>query len=434
MNIYQEWGFIENPFNSSALQADESGKSLLVGREREAVQILRRLYNPPAAVTIEGLNGVGKTSLVNVSIYETYLKFFEGESKALYIPCHKTFQLTIDKSIDEFVDSVYIEIAQTLIKRSQELKNLGFPIPEGSAAIDKWLNSPHLSTWQGSLGPFGAGKSEETNTSEGFEKSGFKNIISHWIEEIFPHTDSGGIVCIIDNMELLETSEQARRLMEKLRDEVFNIPGIRWVLCGALGIIKSIASTPRLEGYLHQPLEIQSIERKHIKDLFDRRVEYYKTKESKIYLPLTSDQFDFLYEVLNENLRNTIHYTDQYCMYIADNEIIPENSDDKEKYFVAWLQEKANEINDSVNSQLRPRAKQLFEDIIKFGGLFSPSDYDKLGFNSIPALRPHVSDLEKVSLLVSTIDETDNRRKTIQITPKGWLASYAAKIKNQEVK
>jgi hypothetical protein len=230
---------------------------------------------------------------------------------------------------------------------------------------------------------------------------------------------------------LLETSEQARRQLERLRDEIMTLSGIRWVFCGSLGIIKSIASTPRLEGYLHKPIEILSVERNYIRELFDKRINYYSVKsESPGYLPLTSNDIDFLYEVLNENLRNTIHYCDQYCLYTVDNNIKPNSNEDKTKYFLGWLQQESNSIMTSIEGQLRPRSLRLFQDVINYGGVFSPSDFEKFDFNSIPALRPQVLELERVALLSSTIDETDNRRKTIQVTPKGWLASYALKQKN----
>ncbi len=431
MNIYKDWGFNESPFNTGALQPDEIGSTLLVGRDKEIDQILRRLFNPPASVTVEGLNGVGKTSLVNVALYQAYLNFFNEKTRTLFIPCGRTFQLTAETGLDEFVSNVYLEIAQTLIKRSEELENLGYSLPSNSESIDKWLNSPHISTWQATLGPIGAGRNMETNTSDGFKDSGLRAKVDGWLKEIFPTQEHGAVVCIIDNLELLETSEQARRQLERLRDEILTLSGIRWVLCGSLGIIKSVASTQRLEGYLHKPIEILSVERKYIRELFEKRIQYYSTEsESPGYLPMTSSDIDFLYEVLNENLRNTIHYCDQYSLYTADNNIKTSSDADKTKYFFEWLQNQSNSIMTSIEAQLRPRSLKLFQDVINYGGVFSPSDFEKFEFNSIPALRPQVLELEKVALLSSTIDETDNRRKTIQVTPKGWLASYALKQKN----
>ena len=40
------------------------------------------------------------------------------------------------------------------------------------------------------------------------------------------------------------------------------------------------------------------------------------------------------------------------------------------------------------------------------------------------ALRPQVKALEDVNLVVSAIDESDKRRKTISVTPRGWLVNY----------
>lgn len=431
MNIYNTWGFYESPFNTSALQPNENGMSLLVGRDKEIEQILRRLYNPPASVTIEGLNGVGKTSLVNVSLFKAYQSSFNENAKTLFIPCSKTFQVTAETGADEFISTLYLEVAQTLLRRSEELNELGFSLPSNSNSIEKWLNSPHITTWQATIGPFGAGSNSETNTSNGFKDSGFKVQIDNWLKEIFPNKEDGAVVCIIDNLEILETSEQAKRQLERLRDEIFSLSGIRWILCGSLGIVKSVASTPRLEGYLHRPIEISSVQRKFIKELFEKRIKYFSNvSETPGYLPLTIDDIDFLYEVLNENLRNTIHYCDQYCMYFVDKELSAETNEEKSKYFLQWLQSEAESIMNSVEGQLRPRALKLFNDIIYYGGIFSPSDYDKFGFNSVAALRPQVVELERVALLSSTIDESDNRRKTIQVTPKGWLTSYALKNNN----
>lgn len=283
-----------------------------------------------------------------------------------------------------------------------------------------------MTTWQATLGPIGAGRNSETNTGDGFRESGFKVLIDSWLKEIFPNVENGAVVCIIDNLELLETSEQAKRQLERLRDEIFNLAGIRWVLCGSLGIVKSVASTPRLEGYLHKPIEIHSVQRKYIKELFAKRLKYFLADTNQPgYLPLTIDDIDFLYEVLNENLRNTIHYCDQYCLHFVDSGFTAQTDSEKSKLFLNWLQSEAESILNSIEGQLRPRAFKLFKDIILHGGSFSPSDYAKFDFNSVAALRPQVLELERVALLSSTIDESDNRRKTIQVTPKGWLTSYA---------
>jgi DNA-binding MarR family transcriptional regulator len=44
--------------------------------------------------------------------------------------------------------------------------------------------------------------------------------------------------------------------------------------------------------------------------------------------------------------------------------------------------------------------------------------------NGIPQFRPSIKDLEDSGLLISTRDDGDKRRKTIQITSKGWMVNH----------
>lgn len=69
MNIYREWGFNNSPFQTITLPSDESGNKLIVARENDIKKIIRRLNNPPQIVTIEGPNGIGKTSLINICLF-----------------------------------------------------------------------------------------------------------------------------------------------------------------------------------------------------------------------------------------------------------------------------------------------------------------------------------------------------------------------------
>ena len=427
MNIYRTWNFSDNPFSTTALPPNETGRRLFVGRAREIKSFINNLNNWPSAVTVEGINGVGKTSLVNVALFEAYTDYFDEYNTTLFIPCNKVFQLSRDKSSEAFIDEIFIEIAQTLIKRSEELRVYGMPLPKGYYSVDKWLNSPHLSTYQANVVNLGFGRNSETNTSSGYEKHGFKNNIREWLSEIFPTQDYGAVVCVIDNLELLETSENARRTLESLRDELFSIQGVRWVFCGALGIINGLATSPRLDGILHKPIEVKGIDPKYIGDLFEKRVNFFKMPGKKTYLPLNFKLFEFIYEVLNNNLRNSLHICDQYCIEVSQLKCKPRNDKIKEIHFMKWVQTQSDDIYTSFTSLIKPRARKLFDDIIRFGGEFSPSDFEDLGFNSITALRPHVIDLERVGVISSTIDELDNRRKMIKVTPKGWLASYNSK-------
>src|ERR1039458_267474 len=54
-------------FQTASLPASELGERLLVGRAEELRSLERKISSGPKIATLEGLNGVGKTSIVNVA-------------------------------------------------------------------------------------------------------------------------------------------------------------------------------------------------------------------------------------------------------------------------------------------------------------------------------------------------------------------------------
>lgn len=417
--FYQDWGFTGSMFQPTALPPSEFGERLLVGRSKELSTLERRIASAPKIATLEGLNGVGKTSVVNIAAYRMLKQHLCGQGGPLYIPSRRIFQLNPGQRLDAFIDSVLMEVAQTLIERASNIQDAGVEIH--TKPLDRWLNSPQLSSFQAGAWLIQAGAQRETNTSTGFERSGFRKSVFGWLEEIFPEPASGGIICTIDNLELLQSSDYARVLLEQLRDELFAAPGLRWVLCGALGIVYGVVASPRLEGYLHKPIEVSGIEDRFAPDILTSRVAAYAMNPNDCYLPLRADDFARLYDLLRGNLRSVLSYSDDFCQHVADSGSQPSDDNQKSDAFTGWLASQCRDAYTACRQQLRPKALEVFRNAASFGGVFSPSDFMDFGFNSIPAFRPHIRDLESAGLVVCTQDEGDKRRKTIQITPKGWL-------------
>ena len=420
MSIYDDFGFSDNPFQTVSLAATKEGKHLLVGRDSELELLRKRILNPPKIATIEGLNGVGKTSLVNVASYDCFQSFLENHDNPLLFPCRKTFQLRPDSETQEFIDDVLREVAQTLIEKT---KLLGSRVGSMPARIDRWLNSDAYRSFEGGGYGISVGFGSEPNTGDGFARSGFRKAVTDWLKVLFPTRRDGGVICCIDNLELLQTSEFARKQLELLRDELLTVNGLRWVLCGALGIVMGVASSPRLEGFLHTPVEIGGVADEFVSQIYESRISTYAYKNTS-QLPINSADFLRLYEILSRNIRSLLAHADDYCQWVADR-TLPKTDAERNAMFESWLNEKSQGYLDSVDRELRPRAWDVFDKSIQFNGIFSPSDYEFFGFNSIPAFRPAVRDLENVGLVVSTQDDGDKRRKTIQVTPKGWLVNLA---------
>ena len=427
---YHDWGFVDNPFTTRPLKADEQGVRLLIGRDEELKLVSRRLENAPKIPTIEGSIGIGKTSLVNVAAYQLFKRYVDTQMGALIIPCRKAFQLKPAMDAAEFVDEVVREVAQTLIEQSKITETLGVKVAK-MPAVNKWLNSPTFTAVQAGLqfvvGVSG-GSSTAQNTGDGFQRSGFRKLVFGWLQEIFEE-NGGGVVCLIDNMELLQQSAAAKEAIEGLRDELLQVTGLRWVLCGANGIIQSLLSSPRLQGVIYAPFEIKGILDKYVPDILTSRVSAFEEFQGDGYLPLTPGAFEQLYEILNRNLRNLLSFADDYCVWVADRNLRPKTDDEKDELFNRWLKEAADSAHSAVGSQLRPRAWEVFDRAVQLGGRFSPSDYELFGCASLPALRPQVKDLEEVGLVQSSRDDTDQRRKSIEVTSKGYLVHYSRRSK-----
>lgn len=63
-------------------EANQEGIKLLVGREREKRELLSKLTSSTLHATLEGDNGVGKTSLVLVTVYESIQNRLTGRNTA----------------------------------------------------------------------------------------------------------------------------------------------------------------------------------------------------------------------------------------------------------------------------------------------------------------------------------------------------------------
>src|SRR5262245_29826871 len=86
VTIWEQFGFRENPYTTSPITANEEGVRLLVGRDKELKRLWAYLSSTSTHPTIEGANGVGKTSLVAVAGFQAVQAHREGRSSQLFIP------------------------------------------------------------------------------------------------------------------------------------------------------------------------------------------------------------------------------------------------------------------------------------------------------------------------------------------------------------
>lgn len=426
--MWECFGFRHSPYLTDPVPASKLGDQILVGRDRELKELEDRLLAFSNNPTIEGDNGVGKTSILAVLRYRLRAAFDEGRPTGIFFPLNHIFQLDPNDSPDAFIKKVYYRIASTIVEEHDVLKKRVPSVPNVKE-VKSWLGSPLVNGWGVSTStPWGGGgftRSPSVNTSAGFSDLGFMQTIDEWLLQLFPSNRAGGFVCIIDNLELLETTQNARNLLEALRDTLLNRRGLRWILCGARGIVRTSASSPRLEGRLSEPMEVVPISDAFVSAAIERRIGLYGLNQHAT-APVGTDSFQYLYDVLYRNLRNAFKYAEEFSFWLhstypSTGTRVTEDYDD---LFQVWLTDIADKHHNDTD--VGNRAWAVFDHLAGNKGWCSPSDFASYGFNSTAAMRTHIRALERENLVITSLnDDSDKRRKTIMMTPRGWLVRYA---------
>lgn len=424
MTLWNRLGFSQNPYSVMPIPADEKGEQLLVGRKEELDLLIKYIKNSDTHPTLEGPNGVGKTSLVAVAGYKLKTEFTTGVTNQALLPLAEPFQLTTSDTAATFKRLVFYRVAQAFIENHELLKSRGFKVPDVDN-VNLWLNSPTFGSVGGGLTVLGIGGnatvSTTTNSSVGFTEAGFIATVTNWLKECFTDRSMGGFLCNIDNLELLETSKNARNLLEAIRDEVLRVPGLRWVLCGARGIVRTAASSQRLQSVLSEPTDINPISHDCIRQLISARLEVFKLAEvDEIIAPVDEVGFDFIYRIFNNNLRTAMKYSEDFSMAIPEEVLMQLSPAQRFAKLEEWMAEIAKK-HLKATTGVKARAWQVFDKLTENGGGMSPSEFSDYGFESAQALRPHIRDLEEANLVESTIDEVDDRRRMINVTSRGWI-------------
>ena len=341
-NIWPAFGYRQSLYTTAPIAPTAEGENLLVGRSQQLLQLRTLLASSTLHPTIEGENGVGKTSLVAVAGYQLLKAFRNGHSSQALIPLNRVFQLTPGQSVDAFRRQVLLEVAHGLIENFDLLKAGGLGIPDVND-IRKWLTRAIQKQGTGGASVLGIGVSghgsTSANTSAGFNESGFTSMVESWLRLTFPDPEAGGFICVIDNLELLETYQVARSMLEGMRDEVLGLPGLRWVLCGARGIVETAASSPRLEGRLAEPMILGPLPHEKVPDVVSTRREAYRISDDAV-TPVGRRSFRLLYDVLNGNLRNALKYADDFSMWLAGNSTGPWKVETNNILLENWLAER----------------------------------------------------------------------------------------------
>lgn len=421
VSIWQEFGFNDNLYATPPLKGTADGSQLLVGRDHLVARLQTHWSSLDTHASMEGDNGVGKTSLVAVAAYRAMVAHSMSESEQLILPLIEPFQMKAGEDLEE---QVLFVIARSIIHYEDAFRAAGKRLPK-IGSVRKWLDDPILRGGGGNVSMFGFGGGASHSQSAnggGFPKAGFRDIVKDWLREIFPHKNDGAFVGVIDNLELLETSQDARKALEAMRDTVLNLPGVKWVLCGANGIVRSSVGSQRLTGVIGDPIQVNPLSDTDIPLVIERRIEAHRIRAEAV-APVEPEGFAHLYHVAGRNLRIALKHAQDFSLWLQANGASSNTSEDRLRLLEAWLAEQADRYEEDTKS-VTPAGWGFFDSLLIGGGSCSPSDFARFDFNSQQAMRPYVKQLEDANLVHSTVDESDQRRRTVVATANGWLVHY----------
>jgi Cdc6-like AAA superfamily ATPase len=399
--MWKTLGFRENPYDVKPLSVKSDDVELLVGRETETVEFGTAIESANSGIyIISGAPGVGKTSFFNIQQYtlETVGRLDGTRILSARLLCPIQVDDT-GRTIAERIISNFIRSAKAYAEST------GKKLPDAIKKIDKWVNN-----------------AKDVGIDFGIQIAGFGGNIGRSVqlprigECTFEHLQDAlegavNAACIewnfsavfisLDNVENLG-DKQLTDLLMSLRDTLFCLDKIWWVLIGQSGLgtlIQTIDSrvSDRITG---SGLQLKPITLAEMLEAINLRIEKFHGKKKKTSL-LHEETYQHLYRASNGELRFTFKYCSSICIKLVTK-------------FKIEIAKKKTPLNDEVLSKAlgdvmlddiipAPVCEELLAEIVKdeICGLelrpkdkkiilylnentsVRPSEFEKLGFKSM---------------------------------------------------
>lgn len=432
MSFWIEFGFSSSPYATKPIPANANGDGLLVGRDKEIEQLISRLQSTTRHPTVEGPVGVGKTSLISVASFRMKSAFKNGRaSYNSLIPLDEPIELSPQMTVESFQNEIFYKVADGFKLHRNELEATGRRIPKQDD-IAQWIHRPVFGTKVAGLNTplagISLGKGKAPTSSPAYSAFGFPKAMKSLLENCFPNPGHGGFVAIVDNLELMRTSQNVRDVLDLMRDNVLAQAGLRWILCGARGVVRSAASTERLADTLLQPIEVKPISDELMSEVISRRIEAYRLPNSgNPVIPVGPEGFWYLYDVFNRNLRTALAFAEDFSFWLHSQYGSSARGQDM-GLMESWLAEMGGGFRAEADEWLGPREWSTFDTMIRREGTCRPAnDYTEYKFKSADAMRSSIRALRDSNLLTYEADEINKSRKIASLTARGWLVAYVRK-------
>ncbi len=409
-NWLSEFGFTKNPYDTMALPASVEGDALLVGRDEEVNFLIQQLTSSSLIPLLYGENGVGKSSIANVAAFRLSQKHSQGNTRYFSLKM-KSIQGNQLADLAGFERSIYQEILFLLLDNRKFLERRNIKKRE-IIKVNKLIRQLGNIGGGGGVGLVSLNIDYVPNP---FAENSLPSIARSWLEKCFSGCYSGGIICVIDNLENNGTSSQVKKSVESLRDTLFTMPGLLWVFCGTPIAVEGMRTSRLLQGYLAEK-RIYPIEDSLVPTVVERRIAFYGNVN--VDPPIDKDLFETLYTIVNKQLRVAFTLCQEFATFLFNNPVWRHNS--RKSEFKTWIDQMASDLPER-EYEIPNESWQLFEKIITFGSDISSNDLELLGLSDVEELNRLALPLKFHRLL--EIVETDDGF-VVRITRDGWLVNY----------
>jgi hypothetical protein len=419
-SVWAEFGFNQNPYATVPIPPTDLGESLLVGRDQEVLDLVARITATTSIPVLVGANGVGKTSIVSVATHR--LQKGSAGRRPRYLSLYPPLQLPLSGDHQAFERLAYYRIAGVLLENTKFLRDCG--VKRGDIKrLGNWLRNPAESQRGGGISTPVVGVTVQSGStpsgSDGFMNAGMQMMVSDWLDLCFHDSENGGIICVIDNLEILKTSGRARASIESLRDGLFAKNGLRWVLCGTPAVAGGGALfSARMEGRIAPPIEIQPVPSGYASELISRRLQHYGSVGS--YSPVDEMGFQHIYSIVNSRLRSALDLCQEYAIYLYGQERRPGESE-RVAVLDRWLAAQAASYSLGAGG-VEARSWRLFDGLTDLGGEVRGAEAEILRFASPADLAAGAVSLISAGLIEKV--DLDGGDFLLGVTTPGWLVRF----------
>ena len=317
--MWDQLGFKKNPYSTKPLGPSENDVALLIGRSEETIEFSTALESSNGGIfIISGLPGVGKTSFLNIQLYQL------ERNKLPFGPKITAARQLCPIQPNDSPREIALRALNSLI-RSIEIYATEYqqPIPKNIQTIIKWMSQRSLGSGvQYGISIFGIGGNFGTekvlpHISE-ITFEAIVDIINSVVQEGLKEFETVGFVIVLDNLENL-SEDFLRDTLMIFRDTLFVIENLYWILIGQSGLASLIQTLDnRIFQRLNSALELKPISGDDLKIAIDVRVKkFHKTGAGSS--PISENIYQKLYTCSNGEIRFVFNYCSEICLKFVQN-------------------------------------------------------------------------------------------------------------------